>query len=156
MHPSDLPALLEPLLAGTADYVKGDRLSHPEVRARMPKLRYLGNHALSFFTRLCTGLSVRDSQCGYTVLSRTAGARLPLDGLWEGYGYPNDLLAALGRHGFLVRDVVVRPVYADEASGIGVRHALVVIPFLLARALLRRMVRAWSFEPRAGRLENAP
>jgi len=156
MHPSDLPALLAPLLAGDADYVKGDRLSHPEVRACMPKLRYLGNHALSFFTRVCTGLPVRDSQCGYTVLSRTAGARLPLEGLWEGYGYPNDLLAALGRHGLSVRDVIVRPVYANEASGIGARHALFVIPFLLLRALLRRVARFWSFEPRAGRLENAP
>jgi hypothetical protein len=37
-----------------------------------------------------------------------------------------------------VRDVVVRPVYADEQSGIRLHHALFVIPFVLARVLLRR------------------
>ncbi len=156
MHPGDLPALLAPVLGGDAHYVKGDRLSHPEVRARMPKLRFLGNHTLSFLTRLCTGLAVRDSQCGYTVLSRAAGSRVALDSLWEGYGYPNDLLAALGRHGLSVRDVVVRPVYADEVSGIGVRHALVVIPFLLMRALVRRVARQWWIEPATSSFENAP
>jgi hypothetical protein len=35
--------------------------------------------------------------------------------------------------------VIVRPVYGSEVSGIGWRHALVVIPFLLLRVLLRRL-----------------
>jgi hypothetical protein len=153
MHPNDLPALLEPVLSGTADYSKGDRLSHPEARARMPLTRFIGNHALSLLTRWCTGLSVRDSQCGYTVLSRQAGARVALDALWEGYGYPNDLIAALAREGLAVRDVVVRPIYADESSGIRLRHALLVIPFLLLRALARRLT--WPLI-RTDRLENAP
>jgi hypothetical protein len=39
-----------------------------------------------------------------------------------------------------VRDVVVRPVYADERSGIGLRHALFVVPFVLLRALSRRVL----------------
>jgi glycosyltransferase involved in cell wall biosynthesis len=141
MHADDLPALLAPVLAGEADYAKGDRLSHADARGRMPVARFLGNHVLSFLTRWCTGARVRDSQCGYTVLGRKAALSLPLDGLWEGYGYPNDLIAALARNGFVVRDVVVRPIYADEISGIGWRHALVVIPFLLLRALARRF--AW-------------
>src|SRR5882672_4262245 len=72
MHPDDLAPLLAPVLRGEADYVKGDRLSHPEARARMPRLRFLGNHLLSALTRLCTGSGVRDSQCGYTALSRRA------------------------------------------------------------------------------------
>jgi len=152
MHADDLPALLAPVLSGEADYAKGDRLSHAEVRARMPLARWLGNHALSLLTRLCTGVRTRDSQCGYTVLGRKAAARLELDMLWDGYGYPNDLIAALGRKGLVVRDVVVRPVYADEVSGIGLRHALIVIPFLLARALARR-VAFWP-SAREGTLEN--
>jgi len=155
MHADDLPALLAPVLAGEADYAKGDRLSHADARGRMPLARFIGNHVLSVLTRWCTGVRVRDSQCGYTVLGRKAGLHLPLESLWEGYGYPNDLIAALARSGFVVRDVVVRPVYADEISGIGLRHALVVIPFLLVRALARRIPWLASREDRReGRLEN--
>jgi len=151
MHADDLPALLAPVLAGEADYAKGDRLSHAEARTRMPVTRYVGNHVLSVLTRLCTGVRTRDSQCGYTVLGRRAALHLEIDALWEGYGYPNDMIGALARRGLIVRDVVVRPVYADEISGIGLRHALVVIPFLLLRALARRF--SW-LEERAGSFEN--
>lgn len=142
MHPDDLPALLGPLLRGAADYCKGDRLSHPQVRARMPRLRYLGNHLLSALTRVCTGTRVRDSQCGYTALSRRGLDKLPLDALWEGYGYPNDLIGWLSLAGAPVADIVVRPVYGLERSGIGLRHALLVIPFVLARVAARRFVKA--------------
>jgi hypothetical protein len=34
---------------------------------------------------------------------------------------------------------VVRPIYGDEVSGLGFRHALVVIPYVLLRALVRRL-----------------
>jgi len=152
MHADDLPALLAPVLAGEADYAKGDRLSHAEARARMPLARFIGNHVLSLLTRLCTGVRTHDSQCGYTVLGRKAASHLELEALWDGYGYPNDLIAALGRKGLVVRDVVVRPIYADEVSGIGLRHALIVIPFLLARALARRFA-FWPAQ-RESSLEN--
>jgi glycosyltransferase involved in cell wall biosynthesis len=147
MHPDDLLPLLAPVLRGDADYVKGDRLSHPHARARMPRLRFVGNHLLSALTRACTGSRVRDSQCGYTALSRRALDRLPLGELWEGYGYPNDLIGWLCANGSPVRDIVVRPVYGTERSGIGLRHALVVIPFVLARVLVRRL-RGTAFAPR--------
>lgn len=140
MHPDDLPQLLAPLVDGEADYVKGDRLSHPEVRRRMPRARWFGNHVLSLGTRVATGLSIRDSQCGYTALHRRAAERVPWSRLWRGYGYPNDLLGLLSQAGARVRDIVVRPIYADEVSGIGWRHALLVIPFVLAMVTLRR----WS------------
>lgn len=139
MDPSDLHALLTPLLDGRADYVKGDRLSHPSALRAMPLTRWIGNHALSLLTRWVTGLSIRDSQCGYTALSRQAAERLRLDRMWHGYGYPNDLLGCLAAQDARVLDVVVRPVYADERSGIGLRHAVFVVPFVLARVLYRRL-----------------
>lgn len=138
MDPNDLQSLLHPLLRCRADYVKGDRLSHPEARRAMPLHRWLGNHLLSMLTRWATGLPVSDSQCGYTALSRRAAARLPLDRLWSGYGYPNDLLGWLAQTGVRVEDIVVRPIYGNERSGIGWRHALWVIPGVLARVLWRR------------------
>jgi glycosyltransferase involved in cell wall biosynthesis len=142
MDPADLAQVVAPVLRGEADYVKGDRLSFPDARRRMPWTRWLGNHALSLLTRLATGTQVRDSQCGYTALSRRAAALLPLDELWPRYGYPNDLLGMLAERGLRVREVTVRPVYADEASGVGLRHALGVVPFVLGRVLWRRLARA--------------
>ncbi len=147
MDPADLPALLEPLLEGRADYVKGDRLSHPEAERAMPPSRHLGNRVLSWLTRRLLGCSVRDSQCGYTAISREAAARLPLEKLWPRYGYPNDLLGLLLERGLRVADVVVRPVYADERSGVGLRHALFVVPWVLLRAGLRMRLRRWRQAP---------
>ncbi|MEY4580424.1 MAG: hypothetical protein RL701_5127 [Pseudomonadota bacterium] len=141
MHPDDLAALLAPVVAGHADYAKGNRLAHPEVLRRMPLTRLVGNEVLSRLTRVATGLYVHDSQCGYTALHRRVAERLAWNELWPGYGYPNDLLGMLQRLNARVCDVVVRPVYADEESGIRLRHALFVIPYVLLRVLFRRLRR---------------
>lgn len=142
MHPDDLRAVVLPVAHGEADYAKGDRLSHASALRAMPLPRFAGNHVLSALTRAATGLPVRDSQCGYTAIGRRALERLPLHALWDGYGYPNDLLGWLRLSGARVRDVVVRPLYGDERSGIGLRHALGVIPLLLLRVWLRRVAAA--------------
>jgi glycosyltransferase involved in cell wall biosynthesis len=138
MDPADLPALLTPVVADEADYAKGNRLAHPEVVQRMPLARLLGNRVLSFLTRRATGLVVHDSQCGYTALHRRIGEHLPWHALWHGYGYPNDLLGMLQQRRARVRDIVVRPIYADEQSGVRLRHALVIVPYVLSRVLAQR------------------
>jgi dolichol-phosphate mannosyltransferase len=140
MDPDDLFALLQPILNGEAEYAKGDRLSYPRVRQQMPFVRWLGNHLFSAMTRWITGLAVRDSQCGYTVLSRQAAHLLPFDAIWHGYGYPNDILGWLAGLDSRICDVVVKPVYRDEKSGIGFRHAFFVVPYVLCRVLRRRLI----------------
>lgn len=156
MHPDDLPALLAPLLAGHADYAKGDRLSHPEAFARMPFPRYVGSQVLSWLTRRATGLPLSDSQCGYTALHRRAHERMPIHGMWPGYGYPNDLLGLLAQERLRVHDVVVRPIYAGEASGLRLHHAVLVIPWLLARVAVRRAVRFVREQVRRGQARAKP
>ena len=148
MHPDDLLPLLQPVIMGTADYSKGDRLRHIDVRRRMPVARWLGNHLLSRFTRIATGLSAMDSQCGYTALSKAGAERLPMTSLWRGYGYPNDLLGWMAIAGLRVVDVPVRPLYRDELSGIRWRHALALIPALLLRVMVRRAL--YALRTRAG------
>jgi glycosyltransferase involved in cell wall biosynthesis len=141
MDPADLPSLLEPLMSGEADYVKGDRLAWPLARRAMPWQRWLGNWLLTALTRLALGLDVHDSQCGYVAMSRHTIQTLDWDRLWKSYGYPNDLLSALLAHGLRTHEVPVRPVYGSEQSGIRLRHVLLAIPFVLARAWFRRIAR---------------
>src|SRR5664279_1821085 len=69
MDPADLMFLVEPVLAGRADYAKGNRFAWPGVYRVMPLSRAVGNVILSHLTRLASGYwHVFDSQCGYTCL----------------------------------------------------------------------------------------
>jgi glycosyltransferase involved in cell wall biosynthesis len=131
MHPDDLGPLLRAVLAG-ADYAKGNRFRHPDAR-RMPFARRVGGEGLSLVTRRATGLSLGDSQCGFTALSARAALRLPLAELWPRYGYPNDLLLMLAAEGMRVVEVPVRPVYADESSGLRPWHAVAILGVIARR-----------------------
>jgi glycosyltransferase involved in cell wall biosynthesis len=136
MDPRDLPALLEPILDGDADYVKGNRFKHPEIWRAMPPARIVGNVLLSAATRVTSGYRhVFDSQCGYTAISRAALTALPLAEMWTRYGYPNDLLSRLHVAGMRVVDVPVRPIYGEHwKSGIHLGTALGPIPWVLLRS----------------------
>jgi dolichol-phosphate mannosyltransferase len=140
MHPDDLEAVIAPVVRGDADYVKGNRMIHADAR-RMPLLRRVAGRALAFATRRATGLRVGDTQCGYTALGAPAAAQLPLESLWPSYGYPNDLLGLLAGRGLRVCEAPVRPVYADEASGVRPWHVLTILGVLARRRLIERRYR---------------
>jgi len=142
MDPRDLPALLDPIAGGAADYVKGNRFLHPAIWTAMPATRILGNAALSMATRVTSGYRhVFDSQCGYTAIHRRALEAIDLEVLWARYGYPNDLLSRLHVAGVRVADVPVRPIYGDRwKSGIHFGTALHPIPWVLLRSWGNRLV----------------
>jgi glycosyltransferase involved in cell wall biosynthesis len=137
MDPGELDRVVAPIIRGRAGYVKGNRLRDPDVLRVMPWPRLCGTAVLGALTARVVGVPIGDSQCGYTAIAAEALAAIDLDGLWPGYGYPNDLLAALGRAGILIEEVVVRPIYRGEASGLKARHVAVIM-WLLARAAWRR------------------
>jgi glycosyltransferase involved in cell wall biosynthesis len=137
MHPDDLPAVVAPIAAGLADYVKGDRFHAPAGAAAMPLPRRIGGRIFSWGTSFAVGRPISDSQCGYTAIARAACEKLDLDALWRGFGYPNDLLSQLTLRRLRVVEVPVRAVYADEVSRLRARH-LPVIAGLVARAWWRR------------------
>jgi dolichol-phosphate mannosyltransferase len=151
MDPNDLPALLAPVLAGHADYVKGNRFLSSE-RRNMPWLRRVAGKALSLATRLASGLAVDDCQCGYTAIGRHALRTLPLGELWPGFGYPNDLLLLAAEHGLTVAEVKVRPLYGDEQSGVRAWHAALILGLIARRLVARpRLLLADARDERARR-----
>ena len=138
MDPLDLPALLEPIARGEADYVKGDRFARADTARTMPPARRLGGMVLSWATARAIGVPISDSQCGYTAIARATCARLDLDALWPRYGYPNDLLSQLALRGLRIAEVPVRAIYADEVSRLKARH-VPVIAALVVRAGVARL-----------------
>jgi len=143
MDPADLPGLLAPVVEGRADYAKGNRLAWPGGWREMPAVRLAGSLALSWLTGVATGYDgLRDSQCGYTAVSRAALVAVGPEQIYPRYGYPNDLLARLAGVGARVVDVPVRPVYG-AAWRSGLRPSRVVIPVgrILARAFAARLRR---------------
>lgn len=136
MDPQDLPALLDPIVDGTAEYVKGNRFLHPAIWSTMPATRIVGNVLLSAATKVTSGYHhVFDSQCGYTAIHRSALERIDLASLWTRYGYPNDLLSRLHVADVRVSDVMVRPIYGDHwKSGIHLGTVMHPIPWVLLRS----------------------
>ena len=145
MDPADLPALLDPVVEGRTDYAKGNRLVTGEAWKKIPKVRYLGNSALTFMTKLASGYwHVTDSQSGYTALNKHALKMLPLDEIYPRYGMPNDFLVTCNIYGLRVSDVPVAPVYGrGEKSGIRVSRVVFTLSFLMTRLFLRRMVQKY-------------
>jgi glycosyltransferase involved in cell wall biosynthesis len=140
MDPDDLPTLIAPILRDEADYVKGDRLRHPSVWREMPLHRLVGTATLAWATRHASGLSaLSDSQCGYTAIGARAMDCVLREGLWARYGYPNDLLGIMARHGHRIREVPVTPVYRGEKSGLRAWH-LFTIGYVVGRVAVRRVI----------------
>jgi glycosyltransferase involved in cell wall biosynthesis len=153
MDPRDLHAVVEPIAADRADYVKGDRFSDPGLWRSMPIARALAGFAFSRLTSLAIGVAVSDSQCGYTAIAREACASLDLAALWPTYGYPNDLLSRVALRGLRIAEVPVRAVYADEVSRLKARH-VPVIAGIVARAWMRRVLRDGSSTIQGGRTRS--
>jgi glycosyltransferase involved in cell wall biosynthesis len=141
MDPSDLPALLDPVVNDEADYTKGNRLFTGEAWHKIPKARYMGNAALSLLTKIASGYwHVADSQTGYTVANLKVLSTIDLDAIYKRYGMPNDMLVKLNIYNFRVRDVEIKPIYGiGEKSGI---KPILIIPkfiVLLSRLFMMRM-----------------
>ncbi len=141
MDPADLPAILDPVVDGEADYTKGNRLVTGEAFRKIPKVRFFGNSALSLLTKIASGYwHVADSQTGYTAINLAALNAIDWDGMYKRYGQPNDLLVKLNVANMRVVDVPIEPVYnIGEKSGIKIRKVVFTIGSLLVRLFFWRL-----------------
>ncbi|ELY60612.1 glycosyltransferase family 2 protein [Natronolimnohabitans innermongolicus] len=140
MDLSQMPRLLDPIAEGDADYAKGNRLLSREYRAAMPRFRFVGNAILTFLTKIASGYwKTMDPQNGYTAISGDALEAVDLEGLYEYYGYCNDLLVKLNVQGMRVADVAMPAVYGDEESSITYSQYVPKVSTMLLRNFLWRL-----------------
>ena len=144
MDPARLPELVEPLVAGRADYAKGNRFHDAAALRRMPPARRAGNAGLSFLIKAASGQwHVFDPTNGYTAIHRAALSALDLGGLAPRYFFESSMLIRLREIGALVEDVPMPARYGDERSHLSVGRALVEFPWLLLRHGLKRIF--WQY-----------
>jgi glycosyltransferase involved in cell wall biosynthesis len=145
MDPADMPALLDPVVEGAVDYAKGNRLFTGDAWNQIPRVRYLGNSAMSLLTKIASGYwHIADSQSGYTAINSRALKTIDWDRMYKRYGQPNDLLVRLNVYNFRVRDVPVRPVYnIGEESGVKPLRMIPKLSWLLFKLFIYRMAQKY-------------
>ncbi len=139
MDPALLPQFVRPIIAGRADYTKGNRFFRPESVRGMPPVRLFGNAVLSFMTKLSCGYwTIMDPTNGYTAVHTSVLRELPLDKLERRYFFETDMLFRLNTLRAVVRDVPMDSVYADEESNLKIGSVLPEFLKKHASRLLRR------------------
>lgn len=108
-----LPFLLDPIIRGEADYVKGNRFL-VDAKEVMPDKRYFGNILLSLLTRCASGChDIFDTQDGFTAISKKVLNTVDLDLFWHGYGYVSDFIIKIAAYGFKIKDAPRRSIYIE-------------------------------------------
>ena len=153
MDPDYLPALLEPIAQGSADFTKGNRFYAAHALQGMPRYRVIGNAALSFLTKFSSGYwHIFDPQNGYTAITAAALKKIPLDHVQERYDFENDLLIWLSTTGARVVDVNIPARYGSETSTIALGPFIVHVLRTLTRGYVRRIW--WKISGKTKALRN--
>lgn len=141
MDLADLTKLLDALVDDPrCGYAKGNRLVDQKALSRMPRLRVIGNFALTFLTKLASGYwYVVDPQNGYLAIRRDVWERLDPARISDGYFFENDMLVGLNILDIPVKDVPIPARYGDERSYLRVRRVLFSFAFLLVRRTFYRV-----------------
>lgn len=140
MDPSLVSALVEPIKARRADYVKGNRFHGLRGLGAMPPLRLFGNASLSFLAKASTGYwQLFDPTNGFIAIDSQIAALLIKERLSQRYFFETDLLARLYLLGAVVEELPHPARYGNESSSL--RPLAVLLPFLLChlRTMLRRI-----------------
>jgi glycosyltransferase involved in cell wall biosynthesis len=102
-YPEDIPPLVEPILAGRADYVLGSRFLGGVQGMKLH--RRLGNHAFTALLALLTGRKISDGQAGMRAFSREAASQAEIV---HDYNYAQVLTLDLLRKGFRMEEVPIQ------------------------------------------------
>jgi len=100
---ADITALVQPILAGTADVVLGDRQTH--TIAHFSPAKKLLQRFGSYVVRKFSGVNVPDAVSGFRAISRDAAFRL---NIVSPFSYTIEMLIQVGAKGVAVTSVPIR------------------------------------------------
>ena len=141
--PEELPAMISPLLDGSADVAAGSRLASGKALAQgMPPARYLANRWLTALENAVFGLNFYEYHSGYMAYSAGALRAIKFDTLTDRFHFDGEMLLCAGKLGLRVAQLPVSAHYGPESS------SLAPLPYLaeIAGVLLRYLRRGYFFQ----------
>jgi glycosyltransferase involved in cell wall biosynthesis len=112
---TDLPLLLDPILAGKYDVVFGSRaLDRSLIGVHQPWLREQSGRFFNLIMQLATGLPYADTQCGFKAFRMAACRPLVEGALLDRFGFDVELLYLAHHAGLRLRE---QPVHWNDAAG---------------------------------------
>ena len=140
MDASLIPSFIEPILAGEADYTKGNRFYDLEEIRAMPGLRLLGNAVLSFMTKASSGYwDIFDPTNGYTAIQADIARYLPFKKISSRYFFETDMLFRLNTLRAVVIDIPMDAKYGDEISNMKISKIIGEFLFKHVRNFSKRI-----------------
>lgn len=141
MDPRYIQALVQPILIGQADYVKGNRFLHFGELTRMPLKRRLGNIGLSLLVKIASGYwNIFDPTNGFTAIDAHVLPLLDLAKVDKRYFYESSMLLELGMAQAVVRDIPIPARYGEEMSHLSERDTFLRFPEMLWKGFCRRIL----------------
>jgi dolichol-phosphate mannosyltransferase len=114
-----IPNFIVPILAGEADYTKGNRFYDLEQLRAMPPMRLFGNAVLSLMSKVSSGYwDIFDPTNGFTAIHADAARHLPFNKISRRYFFETDMMFRLNTLHAVVVDVPMDAVYGDEVSNL--------------------------------------
>jgi len=129
MDPRLINKFVKPIIAGEADYVKGNRFFEIDSLTKMPKIRLFGNSVLSLINKFVNGYwNIMDPTNGFTAIHKNALKRLPFNKIANRYFFESDMLCRLGMIRAVIVDIPMKAKYENEKSGLKIRKILFEFP----------------------------
>jgi dolichol-phosphate mannosyltransferase len=121
MDASLIQYFIQPIVAGLADYTKGNRFYDLGGLKSMPKIRIFGNAALSLLNKLSSGYwSIFDPTNGFTAIHANVCRRLSFSKISHRYFFETDMLFRLNTLRAMVMDIPMDAKYESEISNLKV------------------------------------
>jgi glycosyltransferase involved in cell wall biosynthesis len=128
--PADIPAFFDAMNESNADLVVGNRMTN---LAAMPMVRRLTNKFMSWQIGAICKMPLPDSQCGFRLVRREL---LPLlNAQSDRFEFETESLILVARHGFRIKSVPIRTIYANQQSKIRPVHDTIRYARLISKYL---------------------
>lgn len=115
-NPSEIPALVRPILEDDADMVLGSRLEN--LMYKMPRIKKMGNKAFTWVLRKMTHEDIKDGQTGFRAIRRDVlETALPS----SKFSYTQEMIIRVAKEGWRIKSVPIHfyPRYDDKSRLFG-------------------------------------
>jgi glycosyltransferase involved in cell wall biosynthesis len=120
--PEKLPELLEPFFTGDTDAVFGSRMicKSDALKGGMPKYKWVGNQALTWFQNAMLGTRMSEFHSGYRLYSTRALQQIPFERNSNDFHFDTDIIVQLHFAGLSIHEIPIPTYYGDEICHVNV------------------------------------